>query len=82
MSLRPPLRHLIFPGITALAVAAADARGNAVFAQGKLDARYAVTVAGLPVGQGAWVIDIGDDRFVWRWADSKGSTPSSFYLRS
>jgi hypothetical protein len=32
-------------------------------AQGKLDARYEVTLAGIPVGKGAWVIDIADDQF-------------------
>jgi hypothetical protein len=32
-------------------------------AQGKLDARYEVTLAGIPVGKGAWVIDIGDDQY-------------------
>ncbi len=32
-------------------------------AQGKLDARYTVTLAGLPIGKGAWVVDIADDRF-------------------
>lgn len=33
------------------------------FAQGKLDARYAATLAGLPIGKGAWVIDISQDQF-------------------
>ena len=32
-------------------------------AQGKLDARYVATLAGVPIGKGAWVIDIGDDQF-------------------
>jgi hypothetical protein len=32
-------------------------------AQGKLDARYAVTLAGMQIGKGSWVIDIGDDQF-------------------
>jgi hypothetical protein len=32
-------------------------------AQGKLDAQYTVTLAGLPLGRGAWVIEIGDDQF-------------------
>ena len=27
-------------------------------AQGRLDARYTVTLAGMPIGKGAWVIDI------------------------
>jgi hypothetical protein len=32
-------------------------------AQGKLDARYVATLAGVPIGKGAWVIEIGDDQF-------------------
>jgi hypothetical protein len=32
-------------------------------AQGKLDARYEATLAGIPVGKGAWTIDISDDTF-------------------
>jgi hypothetical protein len=32
-------------------------------AQGKLDAKYEVTLAGIPVGKGAWTIDISDDQF-------------------
>ena len=33
------------------------------FAQGKLDARYEAMLAGIPVGKGAWTIDIADDSF-------------------
>jgi hypothetical protein len=32
-------------------------------AQGKLDAHYAATLAGLPIGKGSLVIDIGDEQF-------------------
>jgi hypothetical protein len=32
-------------------------------AQGKLDARYEVTLAGIPIGKGAWVIDVADDQY-------------------
>jgi Protein of unknown function (DUF3108) len=32
-------------------------------AQGKLDAQYEATLAGIPVGKGAWTIEIGDDQF-------------------
>ena len=31
------------------------------FAQGRLDAQYEATLAGIPVGRGAWTIDISDD---------------------
>jgi hypothetical protein len=33
------------------------------YAQGRLDARYEATLAGIPVGKGAWTIDIADDSF-------------------
>ena len=33
------------------------------FAQGKLEAQYEATLAGIPVGRGAWTIDITDDQF-------------------
>jgi Protein of unknown function (DUF3108) len=34
-----------------------------VFAQGKLEAQYEATLAGIPVGRGAWTIEITDDQF-------------------
>ena len=40
-------------------------------AQGRLDARYVVTLAGLQIGKGAWVIDIAEDQFT---AAASGST--------
>ncbi|QWG15944.1 DUF3108 domain-containing protein [Bradyrhizobium sediminis] len=35
----------------------------AAFAQGRLDARYEATLAGIPIGKGAWNIEISDDVF-------------------
>jgi len=64
-------RHAIFLGVTAPAVTMADAQQGQSSAQGKLDARYVVTLSGLPIGQGAWVIDIGDDHFT---ASASGAT--------
>jgi hypothetical protein len=32
-------------------------------AQGRLDAQYEASLAGIPVGKGAWTVDIGDDTF-------------------
>ena len=32
-------------------------------AQGRLEAQYEATLAGIPVGKGAWTIEIGDDSF-------------------
>ena len=40
-------------------------------AQGRLDARYAVTLAGIPIGKGAWVIDIAEDQYT---AAASGAT--------
>jgi hypothetical protein len=40
-------------------------------AQGRLDARYQVTLAGVPVGKGAWVIDIAENQFT---AAASGAT--------
>ena len=55
--------HAIVLGALALALTMADAEQGPGFAQGKLDARYSVTLGGLPIGRGAWVIDIADDHF-------------------
>ena len=53
----PTLRTSLLAGL-ALVAAAAPAS-----AQGKLDARYEVTLAGIPVGKGSWVVDIADDQY-------------------
>jgi hypothetical protein len=39
------------------------AQPHVALAQGRLDARYEATLAGIPVGKGAWTIDIADDQF-------------------
>jgi hypothetical protein len=44
-------------------MAAADIAGNPTQAQGRLEARYEATLGGLPVGKGAWLIDVRDDQF-------------------
>jgi Protein of unknown function (DUF3108) len=64
-------RHAIFLGVTALVVTIADAPQSRAFGQGKLDAHYVVTLSGLPIGRGAWVIDIGDSYFN---AEATGAT--------
>ena len=40
-------------------------------AQGKLDARYVVSLGGIPIGRGAWVIDIANGRYT---AAASGTT--------
>jgi hypothetical protein len=64
-------RHAIFISVAALAVSVAEAPQRAAFAQGKLDARYVVTLSGFPIGRGAWVIYIGEDHFT---AAASGAT--------
>ena len=49
-------------GACALAGLLAAAPRSAV-AQGKLEAQYEATLSGIPVGRGAWTIDISDDQF-------------------
>jgi hypothetical protein len=41
----------------------AEAGHRPLLAQGKLDARYSVTLAGLPIGHGSWMVEIGEDHF-------------------
>jgi hypothetical protein len=40
-------------------------------ADGKLEARYVASVAGIPIGSGTWIIEIGENRYV---AAATGST--------
>ena len=61
------VRSAIGVAVTAIAAAATDP----ALAQGRLDARYAVTLAGMPVGKGAWVIDIAENQFT---AAASGAT--------
>jgi hypothetical protein len=53
------LQSAIGVAVTAVVVAMSDP----VAAQGRLDARYSVSLAGMPVGKGAWVIDIAENQF-------------------
>jgi hypothetical protein len=64
--LRRAIGHAALAGIM-LAVAVPCAAS----AQGKLEARYEVTLAGLPIGTGSWVVDIGDNRYL---AAASGAT--------
>ena len=62
-------RHfrLVLMFVAALATAAP----GAVRAQGKLDARYSATLAGITIGKGSWVIDITDSHYM---AAASGAT--------
>jgi hypothetical protein len=54
-----------------LLLASACAAAAPVHAQGKLDAHYEVTLAGIPVGRGTWTIEIADDHYA---ASAAGGT--------
>jgi hypothetical protein len=63
--LRTPLSRCVRAIAFGLAVAALAliAAPNPASAQGRLEAQYEATLAGIPVGKGAWNIDISDDQF-------------------
>jgi hypothetical protein len=46
----------------ALAVTCLGLSGSA-FGQGRVEAQYEVTLAGIPIGKGAWVVEIADDQY-------------------
>jgi hypothetical protein len=55
----PYLRSCLEASVIAVACLAGGSAG----AQGKLDARYTATLAGVPIGRGAWIIEIGEDQY-------------------
>src|ERR1700691_1534092 len=55
-------RWLLAALVWACGIAAVSGATPAV-AQGKLEAQYEATLAGIPVGRGAWNIDITDDQY-------------------
>jgi Protein of unknown function (DUF3108) len=56
--------HLIrICGLAGLLGAALTLATTGADAQGRLEAKYEVTLAGLPIGKGAWVIEVADDQF-------------------
>src|SRR6202166_2306970 len=63
MTLRTPAEAALraLGGLCALAFLLAAP--HPAFAQGRLDAQYEATLAGIPVCRGGWTIDISDDHF-------------------
>ena len=53
-----------------LAAVAADA-GHRAAAQGRLEAQYTVSIAGIPIGRGNWIIEISNDEYT---AAASGTT--------
>jgi Protein of unknown function (DUF3108) len=54
---------LLAPGVLSAVAFLFAAPVNSAVAQGRLDAKYEATLAGIPVGKGAWTIDISEDQF-------------------
>jgi Protein of unknown function (DUF3108) len=50
---------------------AADSGHPAVSAQGRLEAEYVVSIAGIPIGRGNWIIEIANDQYT---AAASGAT--------
>jgi hypothetical protein len=61
-----------------MAALAADATGVAA-AQGRLEAEYTASLAGIPIGRGNWVIEISEDQFT---AAASGGTTGILRLFS
>lgn len=59
MSLRPGKRVVL----ASVTLVAAFVAGSNAHAQGSLDARYEVTLGGMPFGKGAWRINVSDDQY-------------------
>jgi hypothetical protein len=59
------------PAALAAAVLVLAASVTGAAAQGRLDAEYMVTLAGIPIGHGNWVIDVSDNQFT---ANASGGT--------
>ena len=55
--------HCLKSCLAATVLVAVCLAGGDADAQGKLDARYTATLAGVPIGRGAWVIDIAEDQY-------------------
>jgi hypothetical protein len=68
----PRLRRRGWPAVVALCAAGLGWDLAPAAAQGRLDAQYEATLSGIPVGRGAWTIDIQDD--VFSAAASGGTT--------
>jgi hypothetical protein len=58
------IRRCVRPGALALVVVGSCfVTATPVCAQAKLDAHYKATLAGLPVGEGTWIVDIGEKEY-------------------
>src|SRR5882724_31746 len=53
----------VLPALAILCGFALSLAASPASAQGKLEAQYEATLAGIPVGRGAWNVDISEDQF-------------------
>lgn len=60
-SSRPIARNLLCVPVAGVLLAAGA--GGGAHAQGKLEAHYTASLAGIPVGKGVWVVDVIDDQY-------------------
>lgn len=67
----PYSRPHVQPVLIAIAIASAIPGAGEAQAQGKLEASYVVSLAGIAVGKGRWTIDIGENKYV---ATANGAT--------
>jgi hypothetical protein len=58
-------------GLIAVAGVAALGSLQTARADSKLEARYVASLAGIPIGSGTWIVDVGDNRYL---AAASGST--------
>jgi hypothetical protein len=58
-------------GLAVAAVGLLAAGSAQAQSQGRLDARYSVTLGGVPIGKGAWVVDISENQYT---AAASGAT--------
>ena len=63
------LKSVLIAGLCGLAVGLGQSAPAQ--AQARLDARYSVTLAGIKLGEGSWLVDVTEDRFS---AEAKGAT--------
>src|SRR5574340_108053 len=56
-------QFLVLALLSVAALAAAAAAFDTARAQGKLEAHYWATLAGIPIGKGDWVVEIGDSDY-------------------
>jgi len=64
-------RHARFVAFAAAVCTAATDAGHLAAAQGRLEAEYVASIAGIPIGRANWVVEISEDQFT---ASASGMT--------